>query len=47
MLEIEKSHTGDTEVMHGEFDKLMILTLQHHGFSDGVEIFERNEKWYA
>ena len=47
MLEIEKVNDGDSEAMHVAFDELMILTLQHHGFSAGVEIFERNEKWYA
>ena len=35
------------ETLHIEMDKLMCDLLFCMGYGDGVEVFERAEKWYS
>ena len=38
---------GNEEDFHIEADILICRTLQELGYENGVEIFERNKKWYS
>lgn len=37
----------DTEGGHVEADKLMCELLKDFGYGEGVDIFEKMDKWYA
>ena len=37
----------DPEGQHDEMDKLMCELLRELGYGDGVDVFERQEKWYS
>ena len=37
----------DPEGRHDEMDKLMCKLLRELGYGDGVDVFERQEKWYS
>lgn len=37
----------DVKDFHIEADKLMCEALEELGFSEGIEIFKRHERWYA
>lgn len=45
MEQIERS--GDTEGGHVDADELMCRVLRELGYGDGVEVFERMDRWYA
>ncbi len=54
MLEASKitySHWGkeyaDIEDSHAAMDDLMCNLLRSLGYGDGIDIFEKAEKWYA
>lgn len=38
---------GDEEMQHMEADKLMVELLLQLGYVEGVEVFEKMDKWYA
>jgi len=38
---------GDPEAAHKEMDKLMCIVLRQLGYENGVEVFERQDKWYS
>lgn len=35
------------EAFHIEADQLMCEVLEELGFSEGIEIFKRHERWYS
>jgi hypothetical protein len=37
----------DTERAHGEADDLMCDLLRALGYGGGIDIFEKEEKWYS
>lgn len=37
----------DEEITHKELDNLMCILLRQLGYGEGVDIFEKAEKWYA
>lgn len=37
----------DEEEFHIEGEKLMMNVLIQHGYEAGVEVFDRNPKWYC
>ena len=43
----EIAENSDTEAAHGEADKLMCDVLRSLGYSEGIDIFDSMEKWYA
>jgi hypothetical protein len=46
--QMEKLNTGgDIEAEHSLADRLMCEVLRELGYGDGVELFEKMEKWYA
>ena len=53
MLMIEKEYGsypdryGLEEDFHMEADALMIKVLREFGYEKGVEVFDRNNKWYS
>lgn len=47
MKELEAKYGGDKEVLHGAGDDLMCEMLKALGYGEGVEIFEKWDKWYA
>jgi hypothetical protein len=38
---------GDQEAFHADADDLMCVLLRSLGYAEGVEIFEKADKWYA
>ena len=46
-LEQEYGNGKDEEEFHGKADDLMKSVLCQLGYEDGVEIFDRNPKWYS
>lgn len=47
MADISLEYAGDPEKLHGEMDDLMCETLEKLGYSEGVDIFLKTEKYYA
>ncbi len=47
MQQIFDDLVGDEEAAHGEMDDLMSKVLIELGYKDGIEIFNKQEKWYA
>lgn len=47
MKAIQQEEMGDSEVIHSRMDDLMCRALMEFGFSEGVNIFLEQEKWYA
>lgn len=47
MMDIESVHGGDIEAAHGRADEVMCDLLRELGYGDGVDIFERMDRWYA
>lgn len=47
MLEIYKEKSGDEEVAHAMMDDLMADLLTELGYGEGIEIFNKQEKWYS
>ena len=46
----EKNETQwgpDTEAKHGWADALLCEALRELGYGEGVDVFEKMEKWYA
>ena len=46
-LEQEYGNGEDEEEFHKEADDLMCKVLEGLGYEDGIEIFNRNPKWYC
>lgn len=46
-LEQEYGRGEDEETFHHEADDLMMKVLIQLGYENGVEIFDRNPKWYS
>ena len=46
-LEQEYGNGKDAEEFHREGDDLMMKVLIQLGYESGIEIFNRNPKWYA
>lgn len=47
MLALSQDFRGDAESFHGHADTLLCEALRSLGYGEGVDIFERMEKWYA
>ncbi len=47
MREFETKYGTDREALHSEMDKLMCEVLKSHGYTKGVEIFEKADIWYC
>lgn len=47
MRKIREEFGDDEEIAHSRMDKLMCMVLVELGFMDGVEIFDKQNKWYA
>ena len=47
MQQIFDDFGGDEEAAHGEMDDLMCEVLIELGYKEGIEIFDKQEKWYA
>jgi len=49
MKHIEEKYwdQGDIEQAHLEMDRIMADWLKRMGFHEGIEIFEKQPKWYA
>ena len=47
MRQIVIDEGDDFESSHGSADELMCKALRELGYHEGVEIFEKMEKWYA
>lgn len=47
MEEIERKHGDDTQDFHEVSDQYIIFVLKELGYGEGIEIFERHERWYA
>lgn len=47
MLAIEKEYGYYEEDFHVEADALMKKVLVELGYAKGIEIFDRNNKWYS
>ena len=48
MTEIKKGiHQKDLEMSHVESDELLCKILREVGYGDGIDIYEKLEKWYA
>jgi len=47
MLAIEKEYGNHEEDFHVEADALMKKVLIELGYKNGVDIFDRNNKWYS
>ncbi len=37
----------DEEIAHCDADKLMCDLLRQIGYGEGIDIFEKSDKWYA
>lgn len=46
-LEQEYGNGKDEEEFHHEADVLITKLLKQLGYENGVEIFDRNPKWYS
>ena len=46
MIAIAERNLG-LEGFHLEADDLICKVMRELGYSDGIEIFEKHEKWYA
>jgi len=47
MQSIVDHNSGDQEVCHAEMDQLMCDLLETLGYTKAVELFRKEEKWYA
>lgn len=47
MLQLKNDFGGDEEAVHIYMDNLMCELLSMLGYGDGVEIFNKTDKWYA
>ena len=47
MQKIRDTVGGDEEIAHARMDYLMARVLVELGYRDGVEIFNRQDKWYS
>jgi hypothetical protein len=47
MQEIREKFGGDEEAAHDKMDNLICDLLVTLGYSEGIEIFKRQDKWYA
>lgn len=47
MAKLKVDLASDKEAMHFEMDRLMCGQLRALGYSDGIEIFEVTDRWYA
>lgn len=47
--EMRKIYEGsyDLERYHGDADDLMVLMLRQLGYGEGVDLFEKSERWYS
>lgn len=39
--------SGDEETAHGEMDDLMVELLRRLGYGEAMDVFEKQDKWYA
>lgn len=39
--------SGDNEVAHVEMDELMVELLRRLGYGEAMDVFEKQDKWYA
>ena len=47
MQEIRDTVGGDEEAAHSRMDDLMAKVLVELGYSDGIAIFDKQDKWYS
>lgn len=38
---------ADNETAHGEMDDLMVELLRRLGYGEAMDVFEKQDKWYA
>ena len=39
--------SGDNEGAHAEMDELMVELLRRLGYGEAMDVFEKQDKWYA
>lgn len=47
MCEIWEKQGGDPEAAHGAMDDLMAKVLCQLGYGEGLNFWDKQEKWYA
>lgn len=47
MKVLAEKFADDPEVFHGSADELIGLVMDQQGFKEGMEVFWKNERWYA
>ena len=47
MQEAYRKYGDDEEIVHSMMDGIMCETLDRLGFTEGMEIFNEAQKWYA
>lgn len=47
MIEIRERNDGEAEMTHICMDIFMCETLKLLGYGEGVEVFEKQDKWYS
>lgn len=47
MIEIRERNDSDPEMTHIYMDKFMCKTFKLLGYGEGVEVFEKQDKWYS
>lgn len=47
MLQLKNDFGDDEEEVHSRMDELMCDALSALGYGDGVDIFNRTNKWYS
>jgi len=46
-MQVQAEHKYDPECTHSNMDKLICNLLRELGYGEGVDIFEKAEKWYG
>ena len=47
MRKISNHYYDDLEVRHGRADDLLCGVLRKLGYEEGIDIYEKMDKWYA
>ena len=44
---MKKLQSSDNEAAHSDMDNLMCELLKSLGYTEGVEVFQNQQRWYA